>query len=215
MSIIDFASSRTFFQKRASFLYKQFPIVQPNKFVWHLTRKSTEVRSSILKYGLLPEKSRWGLVFVNNQIVEPRKLWPLPIDKWEVDHELPSIKERGLYDLMCDDYDFWRIDTNQIPYIKWKIDPNLLEEIKTYYDHHDSTSSYYWDYICTDCIIPPHCLQLFHSKKYKVKSRIEEIERSIYRSEKNFENVDLTPSKRLHNQFCWLKQIDIQKNSYE
>lgn len=200
MNLSDYSKQ---IQKRTSLKFSKSIFVEPNRYVWHLTSKfgSNEKRKSISKDGLLPEKSIYGLVFVNNQITDPRILWPIPIDIYEFDCNTYSLESPNHFDEVLQHYDVWRIDTYKIPHIKWKIDPNLISETLT--GNLEKPN----DYLCTDQIIPPYCMTLFNSRKHQVSFRISELIKSESQSTNRFETTNLSPAFQNSKKSNWLKKL--------
>ena len=186
--------------------FNKSPYLQPNRYVWHLTlnsgnRYGLKKRESILKYGLLPEKSHFGFVFVNNQIHDPQFLWPVPIDKYDYDFDSETIDSHVHLDQLLLKYDVWRIDTHMIPHVKWKIDPNLLNGHKSY------GCKNYTDYLCTEEIIPTYCMKLFVPIKYAVGERVLEVRKLENAPIKKFDSLDFSPGNQNKRSVSWLREV--------
>jgi hypothetical protein len=145
-------------KRQAEIYFKASETITPNRFVWHISYPC--YRSSILNKGIIPEKDKTGLVFVNNQIEDPHLLWPIAYDDGPLCYGWDVYGEEKLFS----EYDFWRIDCQIAGFNGYRIDPYLpAQEVRCGW--RDLAKDEY--YLCRQEAIPSNAIKLF---KYRPKS---------------------------------------------
>ena len=158
---------KCFRKKRELILLGFSPTIIPDKYVWHLSDPSH--RNKILKNGIIPNYEEHAVVFVNNQIENPRFLWPIAYDdsSYYFDSHQSSEKNDLLFafEKILSIYDYWRIDTLIAGKDEYKIDPNdpafMFNEFNSEKGIFGSRPDYY---LCRQKPIPPSALKLFRYK---------------------------------------------------
>jgi len=145
-------------KRQAEIYFEASETITPNRYVWHISYPC--YRSSILNKGIIPEKDKTGLVFVNNQIEDPHLLWPIAYDDGPLCHGWDVYGEEELFS----EYDFWRIDCQIAGFNGYRIDPYLpAQEVRCGW--RDLAKDEY--YLCRQEAIPSNAIKLF---KYRPKS---------------------------------------------
>jgi hypothetical protein len=102
------------------------PKVTPDRYVWHLS--SPIYRDSIFEKGIIPNSEEHNVVFVNNQIEAPLRMWPIEYDDSTFYFDWDNYnKDDGFFacsEMLLNKYDFWRVDTWTLQKNRFKIDPN-------------------------------------------------------------------------------------------
>ena len=145
-------------KRQAEIYFKASENIIPNRYVWHISYPC--YRNSILNKGIIPEKGKTGLVFVNNQIEDPHLLWPIAYDDKPLWYGWDVYGEEELFSA----YDFWRIDCRITGFNGYKIDPYLpAQEVR--WGWRDVARDEY--YLCRQGAISSNAIKLF---KYRPKS---------------------------------------------
>lgn len=145
---------------QADIYFRASEKIIPNRYVWHISYP--RYRDSILKYGIIPEKGDSGLVYVNNQIEEPHRLWPITYDDGPLYYGWDVYGEEEMFA----SYDFWRIDCKIAGFKGFKIDP-YEPALGVRWGWRDDSKDE--DYLCRKEAIPSKALKLFTYKPNSFK----------------------------------------------
>ena len=138
-------------------MFQNAPKIKPNRFIWHLSYPSN--RQGIFEKGILPSK-KYGLVFANNQMLDPFYFFPVAILKLENANEDPEEL------LAC--FDYWRIDSQLAGFDGYKVDP-YGPNLYTFSRANDE------DFICRQKAIPKEALKLFTYKQGSIYSYFDQL----------------------------------------
>lgn len=158
-------------QKERNML-KFSPCIIPERYVWHLSYPC--FRESILTNGIIPNYEEHHVLFVNAQIENPFKLWPIVYDdcsamfNWD-DYENEDDAFYAFNDKMLCKYDFWRIDSEIAGYEGYHIDINDPAFMSNYNHEKGLFGARPDDYICREKPIKAAALKLFQYKKGSIR----------------------------------------------
>lgn len=153
-------------------MLKCSPKIYPDRYLWHLSYPYN--REKILSDGIIPNYEEHHTLFVNAQIEDPFKLWPIVYDdshmifNWD-DYENKEDAFFACTELKFSDYDFWRIDSNIAGYEGYHIDINdpafMIDnkEEKGFFGARPD------DYICREKPIKASALKLFRYKRGTIR----------------------------------------------